>query len=431
MPDLKEWGIYVYFAADVPAREMQLGAVRNLQALASAGSNHDVGITAMMDLPGKATQYYVIPEKPNGQTNWDVVPDRFLPNVNSASIQTICDFLEWSHLNCPAKQVALVFWGHGYAIDDFDPTIQQQDLSQSADAANQNMGRTPRRIATGFPGKRGQTLTLLFDSTHDAVLNNRDFGSVLGGFKTSFRGGEKIQVLGLDCCNMAMAEVMSELQDYAEYAVAAETELPFKSWLSAPMLKNFLDTPRVSAEDLARDAVDYFINSFARQKNEYFGLSVCKLEKCKGVEGAVKTLASELSTAIDEPQNRAAINKAWFSDVSFLQDGIIDLSSFCYFLANNMSGVPAVRDAANKVRDAVREAIVHSRFAPASSDNRIELSTGMAIWFPPWIQFPSVNYIQIQESKDYFFNGYPQTRFAQATGWNRFLRKLLQLTQGQ
>jgi hypothetical protein len=197
------------------------------------------------------------------------------------------------------------------------------------------------------------------------------------------------------------------------------------------MLTKFLNEPDLSAEALATNAVDHFIGSFVGSNNEYFGLSVCKLAKCKKVEESVAKLATELLTAIDEPQNRAAINKAWFSDVSFLQDGVIDLSSFCRFLATYMSGVPGVPEAANGVQDAVEEAIVHSRFAPDSSDQRIALSTGMAIWFPPWIQFPSVNYIQIQESKDYFFNGYPQTRFAQATGWNRFLRKLLLLTQGQ
>ena len=61
MPATKEWGIYVYFAADVPQRQMQIGAWRNLRALASAGSSNTVGITAMIDLPRRDTEYYLIP----------------------------------------------------------------------------------------------------------------------------------------------------------------------------------------------------------------------------------------------------------------------------------------------------------------------------------------------------------------------------------
>jgi hypothetical protein len=430
MPDLKEWGIYVYFAADVQARQMQVGALRNLKVLASAGSNRNVGITALMDLPGRPTGYYVIPERPAGESQWSIVPDRFLPNVNSASIETICDFLEWSTRNCPAKNVALVFWGHGYAIDDFDPTIHQNDADQSVGATNDNTGRTHDRIANGFPSKHDQALTLLFDSTHDAVLNNRAFGNVLGGFNKSFRGGNKVQVLGLDCCNMAMAEVLSELQDYAEYAVAAETGLPFRSWLSARTLIKFLNAPQLSAKDFAEHAVDHFINSFG-SANAYVGLSACDLSECKTLEGAVRNLADVLWTAIDEPQNRAAIHKAWSSDVSFLQDGMIDLYSFCTFLKKYMNAVRGLVDAANRVQCAVKKVAVHTRKAPDNSDKLISLANGISIWFPPWIQIPSVNYVQIQESKDYFFQGYPQTRFAQATGWNRFLRKLLFLTQGK
>jgi hypothetical protein len=324
-----------------------------------------------------------------------------------------------------------VFWGHGYAIDDFDPRIEQADTSKSADATGGAMGRVKRRIAHGFPGKRGQELKLLFDSTHDGVLNNRDFASVLSGFNTNSRCGGKIQVLGLDCCNMAMAEVLSELQDYAEYAVAAETGLPFESWLSAEALNKFLLNPRLSARELSIHAVDEFVGSFPRSTNAYIGLSACNLAKCKHLEVEVKNLVAALWTAIDEPQNRANIYKAWFKDVSFLLDGVIDLSSFCFFLETYMKGNQPVCDAAKEVQKAVTEVVIHSKVSPDVPGRRISLSKGMSIWFPPWIQVPSVNFDQIQQSRDYFFHGYPQTRFAQATGWNNFLRKLLVLTQGQ
>jgi len=40
-----------------------------------------------------------------------------------------------------------------------------------------------------------------------------------------------------------------------------------------------------------------------------------------------------------------------------------------------------------------------------------------------------VYYYQMQQSKDYLFDGYSNTRFAKATGWDRFLRELYRLTQ--
>jgi hypothetical protein len=268
------------------------------------------------------------------------------------------------------------------------------------------------------------------------VLNNRDFANVIGNFNTSLRDGEKIDVLGLDCCNMAMAEVLSELQDFAHYAVAAETGLPFQSWLSAPILGKFLKSPHISPEKFAIDAVSDFIQSFGRSTNAYVGLSACNLAKCKLLETSVKGLSRALYQAIDDPRCRLAIRNAWFSDVSFVQDGLIDLYSFCGFIENYLVKMPEFTVAVKAARavQAVAKGesglVVRSLTAPNIPGRRISLSNGLSIWFPPWIQFPNVDYYQIQESKDYFVNGYPHTRFAQATGWDKFLQKLLQLTQG-
>jgi len=430
MPDVKEWGIYVYFAADVPQRQMQVGAWRNLQALASAGSSDTVGITAMIDLPYRDTDYYLIPKKPAGMRRWPILPDRFLANVDSASVDTIYDFFQWSHLNCPAEKVALVFWGHGYALDDYDPRVERNGSQGSVDSNSDDQGRSYDRSARSFPGKRGQELKLLYDATHNSVLNNRDFANVVNGYNTSYRSGRKVQVLGLDCCNMAMAEVMCELQDYAEFAIAAETGLPFQSWLSAYIVEKFIHTRHATAQQFAIDAVDDFVGSFARSTNAYVELSACDLGKFKGVEEAVKELASALFRAIDEPHNRAAISKAWFNDVSFLLDGMIDLSSFCGFLQQFMPNTPGA-SAAVDLQKAVKSFVVKMGVAPNLPGRKISLSQGLSIWFPPWIQFPAVNYFQIAQSKDYFIYGYPQTRFAQATGWDKFLLKLLQLTQGR
>ena len=192
----------------------------------------------MIDLPSRDTEYYILPERPADPkiTRWAVLPDRFLSNVDSASIDAILDFFGWSHRNCPAKKIALVFWGHGFALDDFDPRLQPNGGS----AGQKRPRRGKQRTADFFPGKSGNELKLLYDLTHNSVLNNRDFAQAIRDYTEKFNGKKPIQVLGLDCCNMAMAEVLCELQGVAEYAVAAETGLPFQSWLSAPVLKKFL-----------------------------------------------------------------------------------------------------------------------------------------------------------------------------------------------
>jgi hypothetical protein len=229
-----------------------------------------------------------------------------------------------------------------------------------------------------------------------------------------------------------MAEVLSELQDYAEYAVAAETGLPFQAWLSGPILEKFLAAGYQTARDLAVGAVQDFIGSFSHSADSYIELSACNLTRFGALEAAVKHLVEALLPAVEKFENRRAIGQAWYHDVSFVPDGLIDLASFCKLLVNYIDKKEtAVIAAAATVQTAVGQVVELAGVTPNLRGRRISLSRGLSIWFPPWIQFPGVRYEQIKQSKAYLSHGYPLIRFATATGWDRFLCTLLFLTQSQ
>jgi hypothetical protein len=441
------WGIYVYFAADVPDTDMQAAAWSTLRTLASVGSTDTIKITAMIDLPYRRTEYYIFPPKPPSNSKvfrWPVRPDRFLSNVNTASICAIQDFFAWSYRNCPADNIALVFWGHGYALDDFDP--RRQPIVSGA--GNQQGCASKKRSAKAFPGEDGKELKLLYDHTHKTVLNNADFARAIRGCTQILGNHKKIQIIGLDCCNMAMAEILSELQDFAEYAVVAETELPFQAWLSASSFEKFLNVAYPGPRDLGIAAVQDFIGSFSHSPDTYIEVSVCNLSKFAALEAAVKQLVYALLPVIGRYRIRRAIAQAWDHDVSFVPDGLIDLSSFCRLLRGSFEPVDpwehAVINAAKEVEKAVEGhklsspdvgnhggVVDYAGVTPGLTGRRISLSKGISIWFPPWIQFPDVRYIQLAQSKNYLFHGYPQIRFATATGWGYFLYRLFVLTQSQ
>ena len=205
--------------------------------------------------------------------------------------------------NCPADKIALVFWGHGYALDDYDPRLQPNGGS----AGQKRPRRGKQRTAHFFPGPSGKELKLLYDVTHDSVLSNREFAQAIRDYTEKFNGNRPIQVLGLDCCNMAMAEVLCELQDVAEYAVVAETGLPFQSWLSAPVLEKFLKANYETAKEVAEGAVRDFIGYMSHSADRYIELSACNLDKFGALEKAVKELVAALLPAIEKYENRKAI----------------------------------------------------------------------------------------------------------------------------
>jgi hypothetical protein len=185
----------------------------------------------------------------------------------------------------------------------------------------------------------------------------------------------------------------------------------------------------------------------ARSANTFVELSACNLNGFTGLEAAMKTLVQALLPAIDKHENRVAIAQAWLNDVSYLPDGMIDLASFCGLLRATVpynapldaSGKPdltgvekRVVAAAEKVQIAVKSVVECRGIAPNVKGRRIALSTGLSIWFPPWIQFPGVTYVQMAQSRSYLFdraNGYSSTYFAKVTGWDSFLQKLFYLTR--
>ncbi|RXH54236.1 hypothetical protein GRAN_4887 [Granulicella sibirica] len=418
--------MYVYFAADVPIPAMTAAARETLQTLISVGSTKTIKFTAMIDLPERRTEYYIVPEPPEKAARWPVLPDRFRSNVNSAAIDTVRDFFAWSTRNCPADNIALIFWGHGYALDDYDPRAKT------------------KRAATAFPGDTGNELKLLYDDTHKSVLNNRDFAKAIRDYTRQFNGGKPVQIVGLDCCNMAMAEVLSELQDVTQYVVAAETELPFQSWLTRPALQKFVTTAVTGPRDLAVSAVKSFIGLTVGSPNSYDSyveLSVCDLTNFGKLEAAMSAFAEVLTAEIKRHDIRRAVAQAWYNDVTFLPDGMIDLSSFCRNLEKALPpGDARLKSAASDVSEAVEGKLQGdgtsmggvvdlAAFAPSLSGRRIAQSRGISIWFPPWIQFPGVQYEQQDRSKRYLARGYSQTRFAIATAWDRFLHELLRVTQ--
>jgi hypothetical protein len=439
----KEWGIYVYYAADVPAAAMRRAAKLNLLKLADVGSNDHVGITAMLDVTNEDTQFYLLPPQPEDADEWVVYPSKVSPNLDSANTDTIREFFQWSVQNCPARQIAFVFYGHGYAIDDFDPRLEpgaapvpeQQSDGHAADAIESDSGEDAapaERSAEHFAQSRNLPLKLIFDSTYNQVLNNNQVADVIRDCAKSLPADKKLAILGFDCCNMAMAEVLCEMEGCAEIAVAAQTGLPFQSWVSQRMLQKLLRDPPDNPYDFVEDSVKDFIKIFAQQSSTYVALSACNLKLCNELERAAKGLADALSSVAHEALSRAAIFNSVKDTVCFDPDGFIDLDCFCGFLSQDLANHADVVAACASVRKVLKKDkfVLATEFAPNFPNRRISLSTGLSIWFPPWIEDPGIQIDQKQQSIEYFHNGYGRTKFARATGWDKFLSRLLTENQG-
>jgi hypothetical protein len=124
-------------------------------------------------------------------------------------------------------------------------------------------------------------------------------------------GNGDLAILGLDCCEMAMAEVWCEMTGGAQIGIGSQASLPYKSWPYDLFLAQLLAKPQSAPNEVAQMLVNSFVEFYNTQaKDSYVTLSACNLELCGDLESAVKPLAEALTAASGDVQSRAGIFSA-------------------------------------------------------------------------------------------------------------------------
>ena len=434
MPDtpkpLKDWAVYVYFSADVPEAGSRNHAIKALVQMAGVGSSPRVHVAAQMNLPGKVTRRYVLPEVPAGSG-----PLTIAPTVSGTSfdLRSLTNFIEWAADACPAQKTLLVLWGHGYGIDDFSPPglptrmdrqgIQALEMvaprvrtTSKKDLIAQLSSLSPEPVAPHLV----QAFSLLPQFSFGTNPTNAQVGASIEAAFPSLPGGKKPAILGMASCEMAMAEAWCELADCAEIGLASQTPVPYRDWPMAPILQGLLAHPEADAKTVAKMISEAFVQSFAGRKDDYVAISTVQLPLIDSVTAAIKPLAVALTQAASTPEGMANIFEARNNSPIYDPDGFIDLRSFCEFLKITLPK-PDVTAACDGAIQTLKEFVVDSEYSPNDPAIKLSQSGGLSVWFPSWIQFPSVNMMEKKRSMAYLRKGYPETRFALSTGWNKFL----------
>lgn len=228
---LKEWTVMFYLASDNP---LAPGVVSHLKAMKSAGYHPEVNVLAQFDPHGTTmpthifdvnrTEKLLNPNRvnigfgPRDSFVRNLIMDklwngkgykrmkmrlkdriRYTAPVPSAKMgrdndpKTSLDlFLQFCARKYPARHYMLFVLGHGLVVagDVF--------LFDEHGAAPKNGKSGPRSLAL------------------------KDLGDVLGNFNKKIKGDGELELLGFHSCSMSGAEVAFELQDKANYMLAAQ-----------------------------------------------------------------------------------------------------------------------------------------------------------------------------------------------------------------
>jgi hypothetical protein len=433
---LKEWGVFVYICSDMQDTGLIDAAVADVSVMRRVGSSEKVGVVAQVDLPEMPTKRYVFPKRGT------VAEDEFKiyeldHNVNTADAKSIVEFFEWANNKERAKNVFLILWGHGFGVDDFDPFLDGAVSSNTLGRAirdrnfigiTDNNGlfpvvHAPVQDATfamvGVLPKAGKRAFLKNNQIGQAVKDCREILEKEGR-------GQKLAILGFDSCDMGLLEVWFEMKDGPEIGIGSQYGIPFKGWPYAGMLESLNAYPEMAPPELATRVIKQFATfNDQKPKKPVVTLSACYPAASKAIADPLRQLAEQLAKESVSPAVRTKIFDARNESPIFYEDGFIDVGEFCRHLQVRFPG-ESIDEYAGAVCEALPKYVLSNSYAPVGTTKKISESTGVSLWFPPWIQHPDIEILQKEQSKVYFHNHYSATEFAKDTKWYECLKAIYQ-----
>ncbi len=265
--------------------------------------------------------------------------------VNSGDSATLTDFGSWAVQNYPADHYGLIMWDHGGGW--------------SMIASDDTLG--PAGIP--MPG---------FSQALDTITK---------------ASGQKFDFIGFDACLMSQLPVAVTIQPYADYEIAAEELVPGFGWDYTPVVRALTENPALAVPDLGKTEVDAFNTLYTgtqAKAAQSFDMGVLDLSKIDGVSKALSDFDAAVKGANDTDLKAIATargNVQRFGSVGESPDAeaaiaSVDLSDFMR-LMGSLSADAGVKQAANDVIDAVKQAVIYHK-ASASLPH----ANGLSIYFP-------------------------------------------------
>ena len=222
----------------------------------------------------------------------------------------------------------------------------------------------------------------------------------------------KIDLFGMDACNMNMVEIGYDLRHSVRYMIASQDGIPDASWPYDRLLAHLADNPEVKPAELAKSVALTYRNSY----NDYFDqkvtLSVLDVGHSELVCSLISDLTAALRSALGDLPGRMAIAEARTRARSFGANQFVDLVHFCQILSGSASALDLARTAGDFV----------SKISPFVLCNEVSHSEdgchGVSIYFPRHDPQHAHHEKVMQEH-------YNRMDFATATSWGGFIAEYL------
>lgn len=370
-----EWTVLLVMQGD---NNLSFAMHQNIELFQKNGSNKKLNILVQWDEPLKHTTWrYKV-------GNHKLIHDASLPqDMGDSPHQELIDAAAWAFKNYPAKQYALILWGHGSG-----------SLEEKKNWKNY------------WKHHRG----ILYDFSSKKCLSSTELQSALYTIQHSILGGKKLDLLGMDACLMAMVEIAFQVKDSAKIMVASQNIQYAPGWHYDEIFQNFREAADTySPLDVAQLIVQTY-SSFNQHKNGIYTESIIELSAVDSLAANIDEFASWCIKHQEAAQLIRCIKQARKKCLDFDKGHFVDLFDFYNEMESAVKKNKKLK--LNKQRALLSllqegKRLLNVIVLGSCSGIAVSQAHGLSIYFP---------------RDKTFHRPYLATRFAQETAWPLFLK---------
>ncbi len=375
------WTIMLYQDADDKILEQDIFI--DFNEAERTGSTDRVNIVAQLDryrggFDGDGnwdeTRRYLIQQDNN--LNRIASPYESIGEVDMSDPATLVDFATWAIETYPADKYVLIMSDHGMGWP----------------------GGWTDPVPRGGPNPGGAPITRAIGD----ALYLQDIDAALETIRNR-AGISSFEMVGMDACLMAHAEVFTALAPHTRYAVASQETEPAVGWAYTAFLNQLVANPDMSGADLSRAIVETYITEDQRvtdptARTEFVGRGLgapsqlqlsSQLERSTTISAADLSYAPEIVERLNDlalvmqnvDQRKVAEARTYAQSFTNIwggssQPSYIDLRHFAGLLAQE-TGDPQVQQATEALYSVMNQSIVAQKNGPQKPG-----ATGLSIYFP-------------------------------------------------
>lgn len=442
-----EWTVLVYVQAN---NNLKNFAQRNFADMASIGSSENLNILMQSYFPQiNGTSRYKI------EKGKMVLDAHLSANSDGTTSRDLVDAMRWAVTKYPAKKYALILWNHGVgildpawgnkspyqttqkfyiepALLDVSPRIQidgltfdattldtrqtltycQSDIDlTSAQEIEKILRDTEEQVKNGAKLEEYLIRGILFNEQSRNYMTNQALTDALYEIKTSILKNNKIDVLGMDACLMAMIEVGYQAKNFAHYLIASEEAELAHGWDYAALC-DVLSSKNCSPAQVAQGVVLAY-EMFYKNKIQFYTQSAIDLKCMDDLKKSVDDFAYNIKLCknIDKTLTDQLVRKARSLCLQFSATNYVDLHSYCSELLNQI-------DAFKNNQSVNKREFVNLKNSLVKTNKSIEQSVIANV---SGKQFLNAKGLSIYFPKSHIEQSYLQSDFGKNSAWTNFI----------